>query len=131
VAAAHAACGKPAPAGHADGKPPEGLRDHALKMAECLRKQGAHANDPGPGEINVSVDEGPGDTPIAGPRWTIEEGFQTGKGPCGLDQHQVRTWTVWAGNDGGDATRHTPATGNTAAIHSETVKFTIYNWRIR
>jgi SRSO17 transposase len=30
---------------------------------------------------------------VAGRRWTIEEAFQAGKGPCGLDQHQVRTWT--------------------------------------
>jgi hypothetical protein len=25
----------------------------------------------------------------------VEEGFQTGKGLCGLDEHQVRTWTSW------------------------------------
>jgi SRSO17 transposase len=29
---------------------------------------------------------------VAGRRWTIEERFQTGKGLCGLDQHQVRRW---------------------------------------
>ena len=32
---------------------------------------------------------------VAGRRWTIEERFQTGKGLCGLDQHQVRRWTSW------------------------------------
>ena len=32
---------------------------------------------------------------VAGSRWTIEESFQSGKGLCGLDQHQVRTWTSW------------------------------------
>lgn len=32
---------------------------------------------------------------VAGRRWTIEENFQTGKGLCGLDDHQVRTWTSW------------------------------------
>jgi SRSO17 transposase len=32
---------------------------------------------------------------VAGRRWTIEEAFQAGKGLCGLDQHQVRTWTSW------------------------------------
>jgi SRSO17 transposase len=32
---------------------------------------------------------------VAGRRWTVEESFQAGKGLCGLDQHQVRTWTSW------------------------------------
>jgi SRSO17 transposase len=32
---------------------------------------------------------------IAGRRWTIEERFQTGKGLCGLDSHQVRRWRSW------------------------------------
>jgi SRSO17 transposase len=32
---------------------------------------------------------------VAGRRWTIEEGFQTGKGLCGLDEHQVRRWVSW------------------------------------
>jgi len=32
---------------------------------------------------------------VAGQRWRIEERFQTGKGLCGLDQHQVRRWTSW------------------------------------
>src|SRR5215217_498628 len=32
---------------------------------------------------------------VAGRRWTIEERFQTGKGLCGLDQHQVRRWGSW------------------------------------
>lgn len=32
---------------------------------------------------------------VAGSRWTIEESFQAGKGLCGLDQHQLRTWTSW------------------------------------
>src|SRR6266498_1696474 len=32
---------------------------------------------------------------VAGRRWTVEERFQTGKGLCGLDQHQVRRWTSW------------------------------------
>jgi hypothetical protein len=27
--------------------------------------------------------------------WQIEERFQTGKGRCGLDQHQVRRWRSW------------------------------------
>jgi hypothetical protein len=32
---------------------------------------------------------------VAGRRWAIEERFQTGKGLCGLDQHQVRRWRSW------------------------------------
>jgi SRSO17 transposase len=32
---------------------------------------------------------------VAGRRWTVEERFQTGKGLCGLDQHQVRCWRSW------------------------------------
>jgi len=32
---------------------------------------------------------------VAGTRWTVEERFQTGKGLCGLDQHQVRRWRSW------------------------------------
>lgn len=30
---------------------------------------------------------------VAGRRWTVEEGFQSGKELAGLDEHQVRTWT--------------------------------------
>jgi SRSO17 transposase len=32
---------------------------------------------------------------VAGIRWTVEQRFQTGKGLCGLDQHQVRRWRSW------------------------------------
>lgn len=32
---------------------------------------------------------------VAGMRWAVEEGFQTGKGQVGLDHYQVRTWTAW------------------------------------
>jgi SRSO17 transposase len=32
---------------------------------------------------------------VAGRRWRVEEAFQTGKGLCGLDQHQVRRWRSW------------------------------------
>jgi SRSO17 transposase len=44
---------------------------------------------------------GPASTPltvlvrVAGSRWTIEEGFEQGKGEVGLDQYEVRTWTAW------------------------------------
>jgi SRSO17 transposase len=32
---------------------------------------------------------------VAGMRWAVEEGFQTGKGQVGLDHYQVRTWRAW------------------------------------
>jgi len=32
---------------------------------------------------------------VAGRRWVIEERIKTGKGLCGLDQHQVRRWRSW------------------------------------
>jgi hypothetical protein len=32
---------------------------------------------------------------VAGTRWCIEEGFQTGKGQVGLDHYQCRGWTAW------------------------------------
>jgi hypothetical protein len=63
VAAGRAACGKLAPPAHEQGKPPKELADHALKMAECLRKQGVSAVDPKPGESNVTINESGGDTP--------------------------------------------------------------------
>ena len=33
---------------------------------------------------------------VAGQRWRIEESFQAAKGLAGLDQHQVRRWTLLA-----------------------------------
>jgi SRSO17 transposase len=32
---------------------------------------------------------------IAGTRWAIEECFELGKGECGLDEYEVRSWTGW------------------------------------
>ncbi len=32
---------------------------------------------------------------VAGMRWAVEEGFQTGKGQVGLDHYRVRTWIAW------------------------------------
>lgn len=32
---------------------------------------------------------------VAGTRWTIEECFELGKGDCGLDEYEVRSWTGW------------------------------------
>jgi SRSO17 transposase len=32
---------------------------------------------------------------VAGRHWRIGERCQTGKGLCGLDQHQVRRWRSW------------------------------------
>jgi SRSO17 transposase len=32
---------------------------------------------------------------IAGTRWAIEECFELGKGDCGLDEYEVRSWVGW------------------------------------
>lgn len=32
---------------------------------------------------------------IGGFRWTIEEDFELGKGDCGLDEYEVRSWDGW------------------------------------
>jgi len=32
---------------------------------------------------------------IAGMRWAIQECFELGKGDCGLDEYEVRSWTWW------------------------------------
>jgi len=44
---------------------------------------------------------GPAHTPaaelirVAGTRWAVEECLELGKGDCGLDEYEVRTWTGW------------------------------------
>jgi SRSO17 transposase len=44
---------------------------------------------------------GPARTPVrelirvAGARWPVEECFERGKGECGLDHYEVRSWTGW------------------------------------
>lgn len=32
---------------------------------------------------------------VAGQRWKVEEAIERGKGDCGLDQYEVRSWTGW------------------------------------
>jgi SRSO17 transposase len=32
---------------------------------------------------------------VGGSRWTIEEEFELGKGDCGLDEYEVRSWDGW------------------------------------
>jgi SRSO17 transposase len=32
---------------------------------------------------------------VAGIRWVVEECFEIGKGDCGLDEYEVRSWTGW------------------------------------
>ena len=32
---------------------------------------------------------------VAGARWAIEECFELGKGDCGLDEYEVRSWAGW------------------------------------
>lgn len=53
------------------------------------------------GELAFYLCAGPAALPlrtlvrVAGQRWRVEESFQSGKGLCGLDQHQVRRWDSW------------------------------------
>ena len=48
---------------------------------------------------NISTREPPpgpaGEPGVAGQRWKVEEGLQTGKELAALDEHQVRRWTSW------------------------------------
>lgn len=54
-----------------------------------------------PDERAFSFARGPADTPaadlirVAGTRWRVEECLELGKGDCGLDEYEVRTWTGW------------------------------------
>ncbi|HEX6557554.1 MAG TPA: hypothetical protein VF026_32620, partial [Ktedonobacteraceae bacterium] len=32
---------------------------------------------------------------VAGARWKVEDAIERGKGECGLDQYEVRSWTGW------------------------------------
>ena len=32
---------------------------------------------------------------VAGTRWRVEECLEMGKGECGLDEYEVRSWTGW------------------------------------
>jgi SRSO17 transposase len=53
------------------------------------------------GELASYVCYGPAETGlaelvwVAGVRWTVECGFQQGKGQCGLDHYQVRRYQAW------------------------------------
>jgi SRSO17 transposase len=53
------------------------------------------------GELAYYVCYGPAETSlaelvrVAGVRWTVECGFQQGKGQCGLDHYQVRRYQAW------------------------------------
>ena len=54
-----------------------------------------------PTEVAFFACGGPPDTTldelvrVAGMRWAIEECFELGKGDCGLDEYEVRSWTGW------------------------------------
>jgi SRSO17 transposase len=54
-----------------------------------------------PGERAYYLCRGPARTPkrelirVAGSRWPVEECFQRGKGECGLDEYEVRSWAGW------------------------------------
>jgi hypothetical protein len=56
--AAQAACARLAPNPHRQGQLSAAEEDHALKLAECLRKRGIKAKDPAPGTAEVTLDEG-------------------------------------------------------------------------
>jgi hypothetical protein len=56
--AAQAACARLAPNPHRQGQLSAADEDHALKVAECLRKQGIKAKDPDPGSAQVTIEEG-------------------------------------------------------------------------
>jgi SRSO17 transposase len=55
----------------------------------------------GPQERAYYLCKGPARTPlrelirVAGSRWPVEECFERGKGECGLDEYEVRSWTGW------------------------------------
>ena len=55
-----------------------------------------------PGELAYYVVHAPKDwvsietlVRVAGQRWKIEQGFQTAKSECGLDEYEVRRWGSW------------------------------------
>jgi SRSO17 transposase len=54
-----------------------------------------------PGEVAYFACGGPPGTTLpelvrtAGARWGIEECFELGKGDCGLDEYEVRSWAGW------------------------------------
>jgi hypothetical protein len=54
-----------------------------------------------PGEVAYFACGGPPGTTlaelvrVAGTRWAIEECFEIGKGDCGLDEYEVRSWVGW------------------------------------
>jgi hypothetical protein len=75
-----------------DGPAPIGQAGQRWRMIGRNRTTGElvfyRCSTPRPTPLAVLVN-------VAGRRWTIEESFQTGKGLCGLDQHQVRRWRSW------------------------------------
>ena len=75
-----------------DGSAPDGQAGTHWLLVRRNRKNGELAFyrcfTPRPTPLAVLVR-------VAGCRWTVEERFQTGKGLCGLDQHQVRRWRSW------------------------------------
>ncbi len=58
VQAAQAACAHLVPKIEGEDKVPAAEQDHALKMAECLRKQGIAAKDPATGTSDIGLEQG-------------------------------------------------------------------------
>ncbi|MFC7479118.1 hypothetical protein ACFQX7_02170 [Luedemannella flava] len=56
--AAQAACARLAPNPHRQGELNPGDEERALKLAECLRKNGIKAKDPEPNTAQVTLEEG-------------------------------------------------------------------------
>lgn len=52
-------------------------------------------------EVKFQRSNAPASVPLkrvaeaGGSRWTVEEGFQCGKGECGLDEYETRGWIGW------------------------------------
>src|SRR5215204_1052437 len=77
------------------GLPPSSMTTrpprHAHGLAAARRPRPAAAAP----HVRVSAFVLPGQHSWVHSAWRIEERFQTGKGLCGLDSHQVRRWRSW------------------------------------
>jgi len=56
--AAKSACARLEPEAHAQGRMDPAEEERVLKLAQCLRSEGIKAEDPGPGEMTVTLEDG-------------------------------------------------------------------------